>query len=357
MNWGLGHATRCIPVIRALRSRGCEVILAADGHALKLLRSEFPSLQYVRLSGYDIRYWWSGNAVIQILLQLPKLFFSFYQEKKWLKRFVIDENIDVVISDNRYGLTCKTTQCIFITHQICIQLPKPLKGMEKFLYHLNKRFIGKFDECWIPDFEGDKNLSGDLSHKFSLPGNTFFIGPLSRFSFEERNKECDLLMVISGPESQRTKFENLLAKQAKKLSLKILLVRGVPGNNRYRKVTENFSMVDFLNAKELNDAFLTSKMIIARSGYSTIMDLMATQSKAVLIPTPGQTEQEYLAGFFTDKHIFYSEEQDHFNLSSAMEKAATFDGAVRISANENLIERIEHLLHLPMKFSQAKAAL
>lgn len=338
MNWGLGHASRCVPVIRELQLGNAEVIIAADGRALQLLRKEFPELKWVRLPGYNIKYWWEGSATFQILLQLPKIIFSFYRERKWLKRFIEEEKIDTVFSDNRYGLYSEKIPCVFITHQICIQLPMGFKWMEKFFYRCNLKFIERFDECWIPDFEGEKNLSGNLSHKFPLPANARFIGPLSRFTstcgkaLTVPPLERDLLIVISGPENQRTKFEKRMTEQAKKFSGKILLVRGIPGavgegtNRAQSKVTENFSTIDFMNAEELNRAFLSSKIIVARSGYSTIMDLVATQSKALLIPTPGQTEQEYLAHYLLEEKICYSEKQNEFDLERAIERAKDFSG-------------------------------
>jgi uncharacterized protein (TIGR00661 family) len=341
MNWGLGHAARCVPIIRELLSGNVEVVIAADGKALQLLRIEFPELKWIRLPGYNIKYWWEGSATFQILLQLPKIILSFYRERKWLKQFIKEEKINAVISDNRYGLYSEKILCVFITHQICIQLPAAFKGMETSFYRLNKKLIERFDQSWIPDFEGEKNLSGNLSHQFPLPENALFIGPLSRFTYSGSTVPTvppvkrDLLIVISGPENQRTKFEKLLTEQAKKLALKVLMVRGIPeavgmdtnrGHNHHEKVTSNFSKVDFLNAEELNHAFLSSKIILARSGYSTIMDLAATRSKAILIPTPGQTEQEYLAQYLLREKICYSEKQNEFDLKRALERVKDFAG-------------------------------
>jgi len=353
MNWGLGHAARCVPIIRELLLRNAEVMIAADGRALQLLQKEFPELKWIRLPGYNIKYWWEGSATLQILLQLPKIIFSFYHERKWLKRFIESEKIDAVISDNRYGLYSEKIPCVFITHQICIQLPRGFKWMEKFFYRRNLNFIERFDECWIPDFEGEKNLSGNLSHKFPLPANANFIGPLSRFTGTRGTTvppiEWDLLIVISGPENQRTKFEKLLTEQAKKLSLKILMVRGIPDaigeepNQGHNKVSENFSTVDFMNAEELNRAFLSSKIIVARSGYSTIMDLAATRSRAILIPTSGQTEQEYLAFKFEREKIFFSQSQKEFNLQEALDRSSVYSALI-FQAKNSLAERTTDLL-------------
>ncbi|MCY7409757.1 MAG: hypothetical protein LH473_05750 [Chitinophagales bacterium] len=343
MNWGLGHASRCVPLIRELLLHNIEVVIAADGRALQLLRNEFPQLKWFQLGGYDINYSGSGGAVFQILVQLPKFFLSFFSERKWLNEFIAKEKIDIVISDNRYGLYNRKIFSVFIAHQICIQLPIGFKWMEGFLYRINKNFISRFNECWMPDVADEKNLSGNLAHQFPIPPNTFFIGPLSRFKFLEKVKHYDLLMVISGPETQRTEFEELLTEQAKKLPLKILMVRGIPESNHREQVTENFLKVDFMNAEELNHAFLSSKIIVARSGYSTVMDLVATKSRAILIPTPGQTEQEYLAEYLQSQNIFYSQKQNSLNLIKAIEKAKGFNN-INVEVINNIERRITQLL-------------
>ncbi len=344
MNWGLGHASRCVPLIRELLLHNVEVVIAADGRVLHLLRNEFPQLKWFQLGGYDIKYSGNGKAVFQILLQLPKIISSFFSERKWLNEFITKEKIDIVISDNRYGLYNRKIFSVFITHQICIQLPFGFKWMEKFLYRINKKFIARFDDCWIPDVADEKNLSGNLAHQFPIPTNTFFIGPLSRFKFRETEKHYDLLIVISGPETQRTEFEALLTEQAKKLPLKILMVRGIPESNHREQVTGNFLKVDFMNAEELNDAFLSSKIIVARSGYSTVMDMVATKSRAILIPTPGQTEQEYLAEYLQSQNIFYSEKQSEFNLETAIVQAEKCSGAATGFVKISLALRISQLL-------------
>lgn len=345
LNWGLGHASRCVPVIHELIAQDAEVLIAADGGALQLIRKEFPQLKWFKLEGYSIRYWWNLNAVFQIVLQLPGLFLTFYNERKWLKRFIEKENIDAIISDNRYGLFSGKIDSVLITHQTCIQLPNAFRWMEKYFYRLNKKIIGRFSECWIPDDnDPGKSLSGNLSHQFPLPQNACFIGSLSRFHYGKKSKQYDLLIVISGPENQRTKFEELITQQAVCLDLKIQMVRGIPESNKRVFVKSNFLKIDYMTAKELNLAFLSSEIIIARSGYSTIMDLAATGSKAVLIPTRGQTEQEYLAEFLIKKKICYSESQKQFDLVRSLKRAEAYTGFKLQSGNSILKERVKYLL-------------
>jgi len=206
--------------------------------------------------------------------------------------------------------------------------------------------IEHFDECWIPDFAGEKNLAGKLSHRVSNPANVIFIGPLSRFSWEKTIIERNVLIVISGPENQRTKLEEQLTAQSIKSEWNILMVRGIPEGNRVEQLTPNFSKVDHLNAEQLNHAFLSSEIIITQSGYSTIMDLATTHSRAILIPTPGQTEQEYLAMKLKKEKIFYSQSQKKFNLGEALDEAKKYAFINLQQENTSLQWQIDDLIEM-----------
>ncbi len=338
MNWGLGHAARIVPIIYELVKLNVEVIIAADGRPLRLLRKEFPKLRWLRLPGYDIRYSTNNNFTMSIMLQLPMILYSFYFERKWLEKIIREEKIDAVISDNRYGLYSKKIYTVFITHQTGIMLPQPVKWMENILNQMNHFLIRKFDECWIPDFEGEENLSGDLSHKYPVPANAVFIGPLSRFSWQEEEKKFDVFVLLSGPEPQRTILEKILVTQLSSFScstsgikLKILMIRGVPeGSEEMIEIEKNFFVIDYIGGEKLNNVMLASDLIISRPGYSTIMDLAALRKKAIFIPTAGQTEQEYLAHYLKERNIFYSEKQATFDLQRALAESQNYSGLLPI---------------------------
>ncbi|MEO6167244.1 MAG: glycosyltransferase [Chitinophagales bacterium] len=350
LNWGLGHATRVIPIICELIDHEADVIIAADGLALELLRKEFPQLRWIRLPCFEIQYHEKRSLLLQLLLQLPKFIRSIFAEQKQLDKIITEERIHAVIADNRYGLHSKKIPSVFITHQTGIIIPGIFKWIEPFLNRINHLMISKFDVCWIPDFEGENNLSGELSHKYNLPENATFIGPLSRFSYREESSKYDLVIVLSGPEPQRTVIERILVEQVNHFihqqnsSFMVLLVRGIPeGSNHFTVLDLNFSQVDFLPAKELNAVILASKMILSRPGYSTIMDLASLGSKAVFIPTPGQTEQEYLAEYLMKKKIFYAENQESFNLPRALNAAENYSG-IRINGNLKWLVLLTELL-------------
>jgi uncharacterized protein (TIGR00661 family) len=356
LNWGLGHASRMIPVIRELKKQGADVILAADGRPYELLRKEFPDLKCLRLGGYDIRYQQKGNFTTQILLQIPKIIGSYFYERKELKRIIRDEGIDAVISDNRFGLSDKNVFSVFVTHQICILMPKGWKWFEKILYHLNRLLIEKFDECWIPDMEGAYNLTGDLTRKYPLPKNAKFIGLLTRMNTVESKLKYDLLILLSGPEPQRSIIEELLRQQAKDFSEKMLMVRGIAERNGKQRIKKNFEVVDFMTSQDLNEAIASSVLVISRSGYSTVMDLAVMHKKAIFIPTPGQTEQEYLGVHLMQKGISYFELQHSFDLKRALKKSDAYKGftAELRSDLHKHINNMMRLLSLRVSASDSK---
>jgi len=210
LDWGLGHATRCIPVINELQEQGACVVVVSNGRALELLKKEFPCLAYFDVPGYDIKYPENGNMMGKIILSVPKIASRIRKEHKKLNEIIEKEDIDGVISDNRYGLWSDKVYSVFMTHQLYIKSPKGVSMLDPLIYKLNKRYISKFDECWVPDMEGDINLSGELSHKNDAALNTSFIGPLSRFrkhkDIEQNDFIYDLIAIISGPEPQRSLF-------------------------------------------------------------------------------------------------------------------------------------------------------
>jgi len=325
LDWGLGHATRCIPLIRYLTSSGCKVLIAAEGAQEKLLKTEFPQLNFMRLPGYDIQYANSKRFfAIKILQQLPKILIAIRKEKKWLKNLLENSKIDAVISDNRYGLYHADIRSIFITHQLVIKAPFGI--FEKMLKLFNYKLIENFHECWLPDFSEQQNLAGVLSHPGILPAiSTTYLGGISRLKKVDNSiNKYDFLIVISGPEPQRTNLENKLLKQLREFKGKAMLVRGLPNSKTIIASTNFLKIKNHLNAAEMEKAFTESNFIISRSGYTTVMDICKLQKKSILIPTPGQTEQEYLAKHLEKQGWCLAANQEDFNLNEQLIKANNF---------------------------------
>lgn len=320
LNWGLGHATRCIPIVKELLKQGAEVILASDGRAYDLLNAEFPELKIYQLAPYDVTYA-NEKMALNIAGQLPKILMAIFREHKNILKIINQEQVDGIISDNRFGCYHSKVPSVFITHQLNIKIP--LKPVEMFTRLINRKVIDRFHECWIPDFCGKENISGELSMPKSTK-NAKFIGPLTRFKKLAVPKIYDLAVLLSGPEPQRSILEKLIIDQVEELPVKTIIIQGKT-ESIDRSNEGKLEIVSYLKGEELNEVLMASDIVIGRSGYSTIMDLLALGKKAILIPTPGQTEQEYLAELFHKRRVFYTVDQKDFNLKDALEKVVEFN--------------------------------
>lgn len=327
LDWGLGHATRCIPIIKLLIQRGHAVLLAAEGKQAKLLSQEFPDLELLPLSGYRLKYSAFRNSTSwKIFFQIPKILISIKREHRWLATILSQRRIDLVISDCRFGLHSNKVRTVFITHQLTIRSPFG-KWTESILRKMNYHFINKFNECWVPDFEGPHQLAGELSHPPQLPRTPVtYIGGLSRFEATTQTgteTPYDLLIILSGPEPQRSIWENKLLNDLRNYTGKAALARGLPGE----ETTITLPGVDVFNhlgGDQLCRLALRSRLVISRPGYTTVMDLVKLRKKMVLVPTPGQTEQEYLGSYLMQQHWAVCISQHRFSLPDALQQAASF---------------------------------
>ena len=318
LDWGLGHATRIIPIIRFLITIGSTPIIASNLAAKTLLQKEFPDLEYIDLPGYDITYSKNGKwLVFKLLTQATRVWRQLFSENKWLKKAVIDHKIDGIISDNRPSFFHENIPSVYITHQL--QIFSTSKIVTGFARAIHYQFINKYQACWVPDFAGKDNLAGSLSHPATLPKTPVqYIGPLSRFTSASTVTGTDILAMISGPEPQRSMLETILISILKKINQPAVLVVGNPSAEKLKCEEGNLKVYNHLDAKELEQQLQSAKIIVARAGYSTMMDLLYLQKNAILIPTPGQTEQEYLANYLVSKGNFIFVNQDESEIMQAL---------------------------------------
>ena len=328
LDWGLGHATRCLPIIYELLRKGCEVCVACNERQAHLMRTEVPDAQIIPLPGYNFRYSKLGALnKLATIFQVPKILIAIKREHRWLRDVFKKESFDLIISDNRYGFYNQTAYSVFITHQLQIQVPGN-KWLQRILQKWNYYFINRFNECWIPDFKVEPNLAGELSHPEVLPKIVVrYIGLLSRFEniVVSTRKPVDILILISGPEPQRTVLEEKIVDQLQKIKRSAIVVRGLPEMKDVRESFNNISFFNHVPAQELNELMSNAQVVISRSGYSTVMDIIQLGKKSILVPTPGQTEQEYLAAYLMQKKWCLSFPQNKFFIESALQEAAQFD--------------------------------
>ncbi len=323
LDWGLGHAARCVPLVKGLLQEEHEVILGANGRAAQLLKIEFPGLLLEELPPYGIRYF-SKNMFLNIGIQFPKIIWAAWHEHRKVKDLIKKHQLDIIISDNRFGCFSTEVKSIFLTHQLWIKIP--FRPLEIIVNQINHWLIKQYDECWIPDWQGESRLAGALSHPINGVHHRH-LGILSRMKKGASAQKKRLVAILSGPEPQRTALEQLLSHQAQQLNQEIVIVQGKPEQKR-RTIQSSavVQLIPALSGKELNQLINDATILICRSGYSSLMDLVQVQKQAILIPTPGQTEQEYLARKYSDQGLFFSCTQSAFQLEQALKVMENYPG-------------------------------
>lgn len=349
LDWGLGHASRMVVIIDMLIADGANVIIGADNSPLKFLKQRFENCEFVALPGFEAKYPKGRAMALKMALQFPEMKRQAKKANILLQKIIRDKKIDIVISDNRYELYSSKVYSILLTHQLNIRTVGLQKLFAPFIKSQLNNYIKKYDELWIPDFEIPPWLSGNLSHGKKIPiDNYFFIGPLSRFkdvTIKESEKKYDILAILSGPEPQRSLFEEILEKQLLNTNLKVVFLRGMPGKETIT-THGNIVKISHLPDIEFAQTIMSSDLIISRPGYSTLMDLVVFGKNAIFVPTPGQTEQEYLAQELERQGSYYFQAQDKLDLNLALKKSEGYKGLSVTNDYEVLNERINRLLKI-----------
>ncbi len=343
LNWGIGHATRMIPIIQHLIGRGVKVHLASDGDALAVLKKEFPTLPATSLPSYHIQYKYkqlyknSFSLAANMLRTIP-------QEKKAIGLLAKSIQAQIIISDNRFGCHTPFTQNIFITHQLNILSPLAEKGINS----VNRFLMKPFDEIWVPDFPQEPSLAGKLSHGSTL--KVQYIGGLSRFEkIIPQDKTIDVLAILSGPEPQRSYLEKELIQQFAASTLNTTIISGQPSLQTIAP-SRNINLIPFASSEALYQLIARSRTIISRSGYSTIMDYAAlglfaqADTKIIFIPTPGQPEQLYLAEKMSAARLVHSVSQAAFKLEEALQTSSNLTAKIVYPHGEYLKGVLDRLL-------------
>jgi len=327
LNWGLGHGTRSLPVIRQL-VKDNDVIILSTGRTLELLKSEIKNAEFVDHPDYSVKYTKKGwSLLFSLASQIPRILLKLREEHKLTEKLVREMKIDRVVSDNRYGIFSKEIPSYFITHQLRFRLPGKLRFLEILSIVFNKYYFRNYRKIFVPDQEGEENLSGRLSHDvpFMKSLKIGYCGILADISEKVGEIPSDFLFIISGPEPQRTIFERKILEQSKELEGKIIIVRGITEAKEVT-VDGNREIYSSVERDKLSAMIRGAGVIISRPGYSSVMEFVSLKKKAFFIPTPGQTEQEYLAQYYKAKNYFNFTSQDKMDIGKDIKNIFEYQG-------------------------------
>jgi UDP:flavonoid glycosyltransferase YjiC (YdhE family) len=351
LEWGLGHASRMIPVARKLTEMNQKVIIGSGDEHLALYRKELPGLSYIHFSGFKPGYSRFLPQYLSLLFKTPVLLYHIISEHFRLKKIIRDHSVDIVISDNRFGLWNRQVTSVYVTHMPLIPFPKPFRRLEFIGIFLHRVIIKQYSLCLIPDLPGDLNISGRLSHGIRLPDNVRYAGILSRFRSDnsEKGENSESIkhntVILSGPEPQKEILKQKLIKLLRDKSPVTVMLEGKPDNKTGKTVSGNIVFYNHLPASGMEEMIKGSHSIISRSGYSTIMELISLNCSALLIPTPGQTEQDYLAEYLSEKGWFKTVPQSRImNIAELPSVAAIWSGEIMEESHSLLTGALKELL-------------
>ncbi len=335
LNWGLGHATRCIPIIKELRRMGAEVIIASDGVSARLLKNEFPYLQHLPLPSIEVRYpsgfWLFPYLILKAISLFPKMIAEQWKVKHYIRKYMITH----LVSDNRPFSYNAQVRSAYITHQVRMR--------PAFIGLAHRFFFWRFHEKWVPAPKANDELAGNLGKKAWPISKVKYLGYLNAFKIKNiKRKRYEYLAVLSGPEPQRTLLEQELLPKLEATGKPCVLIRGLAKKKKPPVMKTKFTKVfSYANGEKIAKLIGESKIFIARPGYSTLMNLAGNEVKGLFIPTPGQTEQIYLA-----KNI------EKFKLSICVKQ-----GAIQLEEQSKRAALSLGFTHVPSEFDSFKSIL
>ncbi|MBP5708865.1 MAG: hypothetical protein J6W61_03765, partial [Bacteroidales bacterium] len=347
LEWGLGHAGRCIPLAAEFKARGYKVVFGAGKRHLSFLKREFPDAETIEFPGFNPTYSKWLPMWLVIVIKSPSLIYHIIKDHIELPKIIQKTGADMVLSDNRFGLWSSRVTTIYMTHQVRIKFPRWTLFLEPLGCAIHRFFIKKYDYCLIPDLPGENNLSGELSHCRKMPINTSYIGILSRFTClshaPDLTKGVDEIhdtVILSGPEPQKTILRRCIMNAYTDSTVQVVILGAEPDIDDSSYSEGKFIMFNHLPTAEMKKVILSSREIITRSGYSTVMELASMNRSALLIPTPGQTEQEYLAKKLSENGLLtFINKTDLSNISHLFPKRRTCDAKPVIEESSKILEK------------------
>ena len=343
LNMGLGHAARSLPIIQEFKRRNWEILVGTNGRALRFLQKELPSVDFIETPNYQIEYSKKSFLTAKLSIQIPRILKRIHKEHLLCEEVVSKFSPDLIFSDHCYGAYHKNICSIFLSHQIYFATPYWLRIFDfipaqfNFVHHKN------FSNLLIPDISNQNGgfISGQLSRLPSNKEGYNYVGILSSFVRKDHfNEDIDVLISISGPEPQRTIFEKIILKQVENIDGKVVVLLGKSEQVTSEKLSKNLEIYSHLPRSEMEDLFNRTKLIVSRPGYTTFMELAELGKKALFIPTPGQTEQLYLARRALEKKWFFSVGQNEINLVHDIEIAKSYPGLFLENSTQKTLQSI-----------------
>jgi len=332
LSWGLGHATRDLPIIRCFLEHGHHVTVAACGRGFTLLKQEVPQCDFVEMLDYPPPYSESKHFVPKFLAMAPIMLAAIERESILVRRLFKRRKFDLILSDNRFRVRSRHIPSFVISHQLRFMTPPKLVALEFITEFFNRMYLSPFDRVIVPDAADPvENLSGRMSHqmRWMKPDNkVYYAGVIASVEKMDVPEDVDVFISISGPEPQRTQLEKIILDQVGNLKDgRIVVTLGQPEVKDVRKIGENITVYGYLDRKGQAEMMNRAKLVVCRSGYTTVMELAELGKKALMIPTPGQTEQEYLGRYYADRGYYHCVSQYELNLARDIEKALSLSGA------------------------------
>ena len=353
LSWGLGHATRDLPVIRDLVARGHAVTIAAEGRALALLRQEVPHCEFLELKDYPPPYTSSPHFIRQFLATSPVMLKAIWKEGRAMRRLLKQRRWDLILSDNRFNVRAKDIPSFVISHQLRFKTPPALERFEFVTELFNWEYLRPFDRVIVPDYaDAARSLSGRLSHevkRLARNDKIYYAGPLASVERTDVPQDVDVFISISGPEPQRTELERVIFRQVERLpDRRIVVTLGKPEVREARRLGDRITIHGFLDRQGQQEMLNRARLVVCRSGYTTIMELAELGRKALFIPTPGQTEQEYLGQYHRTKGFFHSVGQYDLDLPRDVQAARRLNGLPQRADTRAAVRRLYQDVFAPV---------
>ncbi|WP_297945720.1 glycosyltransferase [uncultured Fibrobacter sp.] len=351
LDWGLGHATRCAPVVREFLEKGCDVELAVTRGNAAILREMFPDVRQRLAPSYNIVYPKHGyNMAFWLLKNSAHLRAVMRAEHHYAEEMVERHGYDILVSDNRFAFRSRKAKSVYMTHQCRIAFPKMLRMFEAFGAAWHASVMSRFDEVWVPDVPEFPGYAGSLSHVERCPRPLKFVGPLSRFAMlpltQSTEKDLNIVAVVSGVEPARSRFASRLSSVLPQIPGKHVVILGKPASSLKTWTAGNVTFYNHLPTQEFADVISRAGWVISRGGYSTVMDMAVLGAKCIFVPTPGQYEQVVLAADLSAAGFAVSIEEGSLSvdsLSKALQRADVVE-LPRQSKNTLLSDAVTQIL-------------